>query len=168
MSRWTPGSSLAISTKSDSCNDAGCAGGRSVAHPIATAIAAATRTRTTNFREPPMTRSIREAGSIRPGAWAVLALLLAGSFAREARADGACSTVRVPTDNAVILWDDVALQAVRRAPPGPTVVSRALAVLHTSMFDAWTAYDATAVPTVMRRGWRRPAAERTADRKSQA
>jgi hypothetical protein len=115
-----------------------------------------------------MTRSIREARSIRAGLWSVLALLASGGFAREARADGACSTVRVPTDNAVILWDDVALQAVRRAPPGPTVVSRALAVLHTSIFDAWAAYDATAVPTVMRRGWRRPAAERTAANKSQA
>jgi hypothetical protein len=93
---------------------------------------------------------------------------MSGGFAREARADDPCSTIRVSTDNAVILWDDVALQAVRRAPPGPTIVSRALAVLHTSMFDAWTAYDATAVPTVMRRGWRRPAAERTEANKSQA
>jgi hypothetical protein len=74
----------------------------------------------------------------------------------------------VSTDNAVILWDDAALQAVRRSIPGPTVVSRAIAVLHTSMFDAWAAYDATAVPSVMRRGWRRPAAERTAANKSQA
>lgn len=68
----------------------------------------------------------------------------------------------------MLLWDDAALQAVRRAPPGPTVVSRALAILHTAMFDAWTAYDATAVPTVMRRGWRRPAAEATAANKTQA
>jgi hypothetical protein len=60
------------------------------------------------------------------------------------------------------------LQAVRRTIPAPTVVSRAVAVLHTSMFDAWAAYDTTAVPTVMRRGWRRPAAERTAANKSQA
>ena len=87
---------------------------------------------------------------------------------REARADGACSTDRVSTDNAVILWDDAALQAVRRTPPGPTVVSRALAVLHTSMFDAWAAYDAMAVPTVVQRGWRRPAAEWTAATKSEA
>src|SRR5260221_5833341 len=131
MSRWPRGSSLAISTSSDSCNDPACAGGRSVEHPTATGIAAAARTRTTNFRKPPMIRSIREARSIRAGLWLLLVLLLSGGFAREARADGACSTVRVPTDNAVILWDDVALQAVRRAPPGPTVVSRSLAVLHT-------------------------------------
>ena len=84
------------------------------------------------------------------------------------RADGPCSTERLPTDDAVILWDDAALQAVRLTIPGPTVVSRALAVLHTSIFDAWSAYDATAVPTVMQRGWRRPAAEQTAANKSQA
>lgn len=91
---------------------------------------------------------------------------MAGGIARAARADNPCLTKRVAGDNAVILWDDAALQAVRKTIP--TVVSRAIAVLHTSMFDAWAAYDATAVPTVMRRGWRRPAAERTDANKAQA
>lgn len=93
---------------------------------------------------------------------------MAGGIARAARADNPCLTERVAGDNAVILWDDAALQAVRKTISGPTVVSRAIAVLHTSMFDAWAAYDATAVPTVMRRGWRRPAAERTDANKAQA
>ena len=40
--------------------------------------------------------------------------------------------------------------------------------MNTSMYDAWTAYDATAVPT-RRAGWsRRPAEERTLERKSMA
>jgi hypothetical protein len=115
-----------------------------------------------------MIRSIRDAPSSRAAVWTVLALLISGAFAGEARADDPCTTTRLPTDNAVILWDDAALQAVRSTKPGPTIVSRALAILHTSMFDAWSAYDATAVPTVMRRGWRRPAAERTAANKSEA
>ena len=93
---------------------------------------------------------------------------MAGGIARAARADNPCLTQRVAGDNAVILWDDAALQAVRTTKPGPTVVSRAIAVVHTSMFDAWAAYDATAVPTVMRRGWRQPAAERTDANKAQA
>jgi len=36
------------------------------------------------------------------------------------------------------------------------------------MFDAWSAYDAAAVPTVMRRGWRRPASEATDANKTEA
>ena len=71
-------------------------------------------------------------------------------------------------DNVVLQWDNAALEAVRRTIPGPTVVSRAIAIVHTAMFDAWAAYDATAVPTVLRRGWRRPAVERTDANKAQA
>ena len=71
-------------------------------------------------------------------------------------------------DNVVLQWDNALLEAIRRFPPGPTIVARSLAVLHTAIFDAWSAYDATAVPTVARRGWRRPAAERTEANKAQA
>ncbi|HTD51580.1 MAG TPA: vanadium-dependent haloperoxidase, partial [Thermoanaerobaculia bacterium] len=81
----------------------------------------------------------------------LLFVLTAGLAA--ARARGA--------DTAVVVWDDALLQAVRDNPPGPTIVARALAVFHTCMFDAWAAYDATAVPTIARRGWRRPPAEAT-------
>ena len=60
------------------------------------------------------------------------------------------------------------LQAVRDTKPGPTVVARAIAVLQTCVFDAWTAYDDGAVPTEPHRLWRRPAAERTDVRKAEA
>lgn len=73
-----------------------------------------------------------------------------------------------PGDNAVLLWNEALLQAVRDTKPGPTVVARAIAVVQTSVFDAWTAYDATAVPTEPHRPWRRPAAERTEIRKAEA
>jgi hypothetical protein len=54
------------------------------------------------------------------------------------------------TDNAILTWDEELLQAIRLHPgtTGPTVASRALAVLHTATYDAWAAYDATAVPTL--------------------
>src|SRR5205823_4667419 len=39
--------------------------------------------------------------------------------------------------------------------------SRALAIVHTCMYDAWAAYDGRAVGTVYRAGLRRPPAERT-------
>lgn len=47
----------------------------------------------------------------------------------------------------VIQWNNAVLQAIRNVNPGPTIASRALAITHTCMYDAWTAYDANAVPT---------------------
>ena len=73
-----------------------------------------------------------------------------------------------PGDNAVLLWNEALLQAVRDTKPGPTVVARAIAVAHTCMYDAWAAYDAAAVPTRPHVRWRRPAAERTEARKAEA
>ena len=72
-------------------------------------------------------------------------------------------------DNAVLRWSEQTLAAVRVLKTGPTVNARALAIVHTAMYDAWSAYDATAVPTRRPAGWaRRPAAERTDAYKSQA
>jgi hypothetical protein len=73
-----------------------------------------------------------------------------------------------PTDNVVLHWNDQALAAIRMVAPAPPVTARALAIMNTSMYDAWTAYDATAVPT-QRAGWaRRPAGEHTLEYKSMA
>ena len=61
----------------------------------------------------------------------------------------------------VITWDHALLQSVRDVKPAPTVVSRALAVVHTAEYDAWAAYDAVAAGTRLGGALRRPAAERT-------
>ena len=64
-------------------------------------------------------------------------------------------------------WNSAALQAVRKSKLGPPMVARALAVVNTAMYDAWSAYDAQAIAT--RPGLsRRPAGERTAENKSRA
>jgi hypothetical protein len=52
----------------------------------------------------------------------------------------------VPTsynDNVVVKWDDELLQTIRANPggTGPTITARAIAVLHTAIYDAWAAYD---------------------------
>ncbi|HET7452734.1 MAG TPA: vanadium-dependent haloperoxidase [Thermoanaerobaculia bacterium] len=73
-----------------------------------------------------------------------------------------------PGDDAVLLWNQALLQAVRDTKPGPTVVARAVAVAHTCMYDAWSAYDPVAVPTRFHPRWRRPSAERTPDAKAEA
>src|SRR5215217_6420217 len=52
-------------------------------------------------------------------------------------------------DNLVLVWNDQTLEAIRRLPPAPTVAARALAIVHTAIYDAWAAYDPLAVGT----GW---------------
>jgi hypothetical protein len=63
--------------------------------------------------------------------------------------------------NVVIQWNSAALQATRDSNLGPPIVSRALAIVHTCMYDAWVAYDDRAVGTQLGGALRRPASERT-------
>ncbi|MBE9052560.1 phosphatase PAP2 family protein [Nostocales cyanobacterium LEGE 11386] len=65
-------------------------------------------------------------------------------------------------------WNEAALEAIRNSRPGPTLVSRDLAILHTGIFDAWAAYDAKAVGTTLGGTLRRSQAERTTENKEQA
>jgi hypothetical protein len=71
-------------------------------------------------------------------------------------------------DNVVLRWDGQTLATIRAVKSGPTINARALAMVHTSMYDAWAAYDATAVGTRLGGSLRRPAAERTLAHKSMA
>jgi len=73
-----------------------------------------------------------------------------------------------PDDNVVLRWDEQTLAAIRALKTGPTINARALAIVHTSMYDAWAAYDPTAVGTRLGASLRRPAAERTVASKSMA
>src|SRR5947209_5913985 len=54
------------------------------------------------------------------------------------------SRVSAATDSVVVQWNNAALQAIHDTKLGPTVAARALAILHTCMYDAWTAYDPVA------------------------
>jgi hypothetical protein len=73
-----------------------------------------------------------------------------------------------PTDNAILKWDEKLLQIIRSYPrdTGPTVTSRAIGILHTATYDAWTAYDAAAVPTMANGNDKQP--DRSLDNKSKA
>ena len=73
-----------------------------------------------------------------------------------------------PGDNAVLKWNEALLQAIRETKPGPTVVARSIAVLHTAIFDACAAYDDRAVPTRPHREWRRPPEERNDANRAEA
>ena len=74
------------------------------------------------------------------------------------------------SDNAVLKWDEELLQTIRKYPAqtGPTITSRALGVLHTATYDAWAAYDATAVPTMKNVNNRQAAGDRTPENKTKA
>jgi hypothetical protein len=58
-------------------------------------------------------------------------------------------------------WNAALLDAVRVVRFTPVLTARALAIVHTCMYDAWAAYDARAVGTVFGDAFRRPPHERT-------
>src|SRR5262245_63655880 len=72
-------------------------------------------------------------------------------------------------------WNAVALAEVRFSKAlrnGPPIVARALAIVHTCMYDAWAAYDDVALGTtdtdVPAGSRRQPIAERTDENKAKA
>jgi hypothetical protein len=78
----------------------------------------------------------------------------------------------VAGDNLALQWDEVTLQAIRDTRPFPTVAARALAIVHTAIYDAWAAYDSVAVDTRQRLrvtpSLRQPTTERTLANKEKA
>jgi hypothetical protein len=78
-------------------------------------------------------------------------------------AHGGVQSRRVP-----LQWNSAALQGIRDAKLGAPVVARALAIVHTCMYDAWAAYDERAVGTQLAGALRRPDSERTLANKEQA
>ncbi len=78
---------------------------------------------------------------------------------------------RAATDlapNAVVQWNIAALQAIRDTKPGPPMVARALAIVHTAIYDAWAAYHPVALGTRLGGSLRRPVEEQTLDNKQRA
>ncbi len=69
---------------------------------------------------------------------------------------------------AVVDWNNAALAEVRLGRLGPPIVARALAVAHTCMYEAWAAYDARAIGTVLGASLRRPLSERNDANKAKA
>ncbi len=56
-------------------------------------------------------------------------------------------------DNAAFFWNTIALDCTswdtEVNSPRPTITARALALVHTAMYDAWTVYDSTARPVYL-------------------
>lgn len=68
----------------------------------------------------------------------------------------------------VVQWNQALLEAVRRTGFRPMWTARALAVVHTAMFDAWAAYDRRADGVFWQAPIRRPGRERTRAHAEQA
>lgn len=79
-------------------------------------------------------------------------------------------TVKVadPTPSLSVQWDEVTQEAIAATDLGPTVASRALGMVHTAIYDAWSAYDETAISTQLDDQLQQPASEITDENKSEA
>lgn len=71
-------------------------------------------------------------------------------------------------DSIVLRWNEAVLDAIRLSRFGPPITSRALAIVHTCAFDAWAAYDDTAVGTRLGDSLRQPVEKRTLANKEKA
>lgn len=70
--------------------------------------------------------------------------------------------------NNVIVWNNVALEAVRQTTFAPPMTARALSIMHTGIFDAWAAYDPVAIGTQLGDTLQRPEQENTLANKNEA
>jgi hypothetical protein len=73
-----------------------------------------------------------------------------------------------PRADLVIVWNQAILDAVLATRTTPPIASRAFAITHTCMFDAWAAYDETANGTRLQGRLRREKSERTAANRRKA
>ncbi|MGK7897213.1 MAG: DUF6851 domain-containing protein [Xenococcus sp. (in: cyanobacteria)] len=82
--------------------------------------------------------------------------------------DSQLVTVEDPSPTISVLWDQVVQEAVINTAPGPTIASRAYSMVHTAIFDAWAAYDLTAISTQLGDDLQRPEWEVTETNKQEA
>lgn len=76
---------------------------------------------------------------------------------------------RNPRPHSVVVdWIEVMLEAIQLNPPAPTVTTWRMWVVVSSMYDAWSAYDAYALSTQTGYDLKRPRAERTGANKEAA
>lgn len=91
--------------------------------------------------------------------FAALAVLAAA--APTAAADEPAFVPNPHPHSVVVDWVDTMLDAIELNPPAPTATTWRMWVVTSSVYDAWSAYDATAVSTQTGYDLKRPASERT-------
>jgi hypothetical protein len=83
------------------------------------------------------------------------------AWAGPAPSVGSPETPSATTPSVVVRWNSALIEAVRRTAFRPMWTARALAIVHTAMFDAWAAYDRRAEGVYWQHEVRRPRRERT-------
>ncbi len=91
-------------------------------------------------------RFLTTSGAGLVGAYALMDSVAAGT-ARAATETAVKGLERRGADTVVVSFNAAALEAIRQTHPGPPIVARSLAVMHTCMYDAWAAYDKHATGT---------------------
>lgn len=74
----------------------------------------------------------------------------------------------IESANVVIEWNNAALQAIQNTNTPPTIAARALGIVHTAIYDAWSAYDDVAISTMLGGVLRQPVDARTKANKNEA
>jgi Domain of unknown function (DUF6851) len=97
----------------------------------------------------------------------ILVVLLALSVGLTAARVGV-APARAAGDSVVLVWNQQVLDTIKDTRTAPTIAARALAVVHTAVYDAWAAYDPVAVGTRLGGNLRQPTAERTQANKEKA
>jgi hypothetical protein len=77
-------------------------------------------------------------------------------------------TVEDSSPTISVVWDQAVQQAIIETAPGPTVAARAYAMMHTAIYDAWSAYEDTPISTNLADDLQRPQSENTIANKSKA
>ncbi|HEX7148220.1 MAG TPA: phosphoesterase, partial [Actinomycetota bacterium] len=72
------------------------------------------------------------------------------------------------SDNVAVVWNQAALEAIRRTGMGPPMAARALHEVHACVYDAWAAHDELAFGSRLGDELRRPPAGRTQAAKREA
>src|SRR3989442_1548082 len=64
-------------------------------------------------------------------------------------------------DNVVLQWNNAVVESIPQSGLGGTAMARAFAIVNPCIYDAWAAYDATALGTRLGASLRRPASQRS-------
>jgi hypothetical protein len=118
--------------------------------------------------------SSTSSSGLRFGRRAGITAAVAALTLKAATADPA-TAVAVPdkgdptaNDTIVVRWNAMGLAAVKQSTMGPPMIARAMAVLHTAIYDAWAAHTQRSLATRSGNELRQPTSEQTARNKNAA
>lgn len=101
---------------------------------------------------------IRKISVVALGAFVAMGVVLSGC-------GGSGAVGQLAGRNRSVYWNEALIDSVSNSTIGPPANARAMAKVHSAIFEAWAAYDAVADGPRMGQALRRPANERTQENK---